>query len=278
MFHCNTNDSAELLFHCARLTWAETCENWNRNDGDSGKAMWCRFFGTFALVAMEHVSEAVHFFQYSSEQLMLLNARFLSFFHGIGSEWLLHGLPKRWFGSEGPSWEGGGVASVSLSEEVIGYQGQGHGAPRGWCQDTTEGMMSRERRAVTRGVEPCPQRGGIALSNRKRRLEVKSCETTLLLWKAYWKSFSWAEWWRKTTVRGQARFYFCVTNKESLFLQTKAEMTKMTFFFFRFRYHSSASFFWPLEDFRQKVGNGFLPRPGLGRFLGLIPCPVPSRG
>ncbi|MCP3663055.1 MAG: hypothetical protein GY696_11260 [Gammaproteobacteria bacterium] len=28
-----------------------------------------------------------------------------------------------------------------------------------------------ERRAVTRGVEPCPQRGGIALSNRKRRGE-----------------------------------------------------------------------------------------------------------
>ncbi len=32
-------------------------------------------------------------------------------------------------------------------------------------------MKRREGRAVTRGVEPCPRRGGIALSNRKRRGE-----------------------------------------------------------------------------------------------------------
>ncbi len=42
------------------------------------------------------------------------------------------------------------------------------------------GAELRERRAVTRGVEPCPQRGGIPLSNRKRNREALRNNSSLL--------------------------------------------------------------------------------------------------
>ncbi len=44
-----------------------------------------RFFGTFALVAMEHIPGAIHFLPDSSEQIVVLNAGFRPFSHGAES-------------------------------------------------------------------------------------------------------------------------------------------------------------------------------------------------
>ncbi len=80
------------------------------------------------------------------------------------------------------------------------------------------GEERSEWRAVTRGVEPCPQRGGIALRNRKRRGEELRNKSSPV--RGVVESFSWAERCGETTVRDPVKFYFWITKAQKFILQT----------------------------------------------------------